>query len=97
MGQVEEGLAKVRQGIDLYQGLKTPPVLWPMLRSLEAGAYAQEGRAADGLAMTDEALEIASRGSGTTMLPEFQLLKVVAVALTALPVSAILRNSTSAG
>jgi predicted ATPase/class 3 adenylate cyclase len=75
MGQVEEGLASVRQGIDLYQGLKAPPVFWPMLRSLEAGAYAQAGRAADGLAMIDEALEIAGRGSGTTMLPEFQLLK----------------------
>jgi predicted ATPase len=75
MGQVEEGLARVRQGIDLYQGLKAPPVFWPMLRSLEAGAYAQAGRAADGLAMIDEALEIAGRGSGTTMLPEFQLLK----------------------
>ena len=46
-----------------------------MLRSLEASAYGQAGRAADGLAMIDEALEIAGRGSGTTMLPEFQLLK----------------------
>jgi predicted ATPase len=75
MGQVEEGLAKVRQGVDLYQGLKTPPVFWPMLRALEAGAYAQAGRVDDGLAMVDEALEIASRGSRSTMLPEFQLLK----------------------
>ncbi|HEX2159934.1 MAG TPA: adenylate/guanylate cyclase domain-containing protein [Actinomycetes bacterium] len=75
MGQVEEGLAKVRQGVDLYQGLKAPPVFWPMLRSLEAGAHAQAGRAADGLAMIDEALEIAGRGAGTTMLPELQLLK----------------------
>jgi predicted ATPase/class 3 adenylate cyclase len=75
MGQVETGLAKVRQGIDRYQGLKAPPVFWPMLRSLEAGAYGRAGRAADGLAMIDEALEIAGRGAGTTMLPEFQLLK----------------------
>jgi hypothetical protein len=75
MGQVEDGLAKVRQGIDLYQGLRTPPVFWPMLRALEAGAYPQVGRVEDGLAMVDEALEIAGRGSGMTMLPEFQLLK----------------------
>jgi hypothetical protein len=46
-----------------------------MLRSLEASAYGQAGGTADGLAMIDEALEIAGRGSGTTMLPEFQLLK----------------------
>ena len=75
VGQVEEGLAKVRQGVDLYQGLKTPPVFWPMLRALEAGAYAQAGRVEEGLAMVDEALEISGRGSGTTLLPEFQLLK----------------------
>jgi tetratricopeptide (TPR) repeat protein len=67
--------AWVRQGVDLYQGLKTPPVFWPMLRALEAGAYAQAGRVEEGLAMVDEALEIAGRGSGTTMVPEFQLLK----------------------
>jgi predicted ATPase len=75
VGQVEEGLAKVRQGVDLYQGLRTPPVFWPMLRALEAGAYAQAGRVEDGLIMVDEALEISGRGSGTTVLPEFQLLK----------------------
>jgi predicted ATPase/class 3 adenylate cyclase len=74
-GQVEEGLGKVRQGVDLYQGLKTPPVFWPMLRALEAGTYALAGRVEDGLAMVDEALEIASRGSGTSVLPEFQLLR----------------------
>jgi tetratricopeptide (TPR) repeat protein len=28
-GQGEAGLARVRQGMDLYQGLKTPPVFWP--------------------------------------------------------------------
>jgi predicted ATPase/class 3 adenylate cyclase len=75
MGQGEEGLAKLRQGVDLYQGLTTPPVFWPMLRALEAGAYAQAGRVTEGLALLDEALEIATRGSGTTMVPEFQLLK----------------------
>jgi predicted ATPase/class 3 adenylate cyclase len=75
MGQGEEGLAKVRQGVDLYQGLKAPPVFWPMLRALEAGVYAQAGRVTEGLAMLDEALEIATRGSGTTMVPELQLLK----------------------
>jgi hypothetical protein len=75
MGQGEEGLAQVRQGIDLYQGLKTPPVFWPLLLFVEAGAHAQVGRAADGLALIDEALEIAGRGAGMTLLPEFQLLK----------------------
>ena len=75
LGQGTEGLAQVRQGIDLYQGLKTPPVFWPLLLFVQAGAHAQTGRAADGLALIDEALEIAGRGSGMTLLPEFQLLK----------------------
>jgi hypothetical protein len=46
-----------------------------MLRALEAGAYAQAGQVEEGLVMVDEALEISGRGSGTTVLPEFQLLK----------------------
>jgi predicted ATPase/class 3 adenylate cyclase len=75
MGQGEEGLAQVRRGIDLYQGLKTPPVFWPLVLFIQAGAHAQAGRAADGLALIDEALEIAGRGAGRTLLPEFQLLK----------------------
>ena len=68
VGQVAAALVADRgqlpdRGIDLYQGLKAPPVFWPMLRSLEASAYGQAGRAADGLAMIDEALEIAGRGA----------------------------------
>jgi predicted ATPase len=75
MGRSEEGLTQIRQGIDLYQGLKTPPVFWPLLLFVQAGAHAQTGKTADGLALIDEALEIAGRGSGMTLLPEFQLLK----------------------
>jgi tetratricopeptide (TPR) repeat protein len=75
LGQSEQGLAQIRQGIDLYQGLKTPPVFWPLLRCLQAGAHARAGRAAEGLPLIDEALEIAGRGAGMTLLPEFHLLK----------------------
>jgi predicted ATPase/class 3 adenylate cyclase len=75
LGQSEEGLAQIRQGIDLYQGLRTPPVFWPLLRFLQAGAHARAGRAEEGLPLIDEALEIAGQGSGMTLLPEFHLLK----------------------
>jgi predicted ATPase/class 3 adenylate cyclase len=75
MGQCEQGLAQIRQGMDLYQGLKTPPVFWPLLLSVQAGAHARAGEAAEGLTLIDEALEIAGRGSGMTLLPEFHLLK----------------------
>jgi predicted ATPase/class 3 adenylate cyclase len=75
LGQSGQGLAQIRQGIDLYQGLKTPPVFWPLLLFVQAGAHAQAGRAAEGLTLIDEALEIAGRGSRMTFLPEFHLLK----------------------
>jgi tetratricopeptide (TPR) repeat protein len=75
MGRFEEGLAQIRQGVNLYQGLRTPPVFWPLLLFVQAGAYARAGRAGEGLALIDEALEISGRGSGMTLLPEFYLLK----------------------
>jgi predicted ATPase len=74
-GQIEKGLAQIDEGIALYQGLKTPPVFWPQLLFVRAGAYARAGREAEGLALIDEALEILGRGSGVTLLPEFHLLK----------------------
>jgi hypothetical protein len=76
MGRVEEGLVQIHEGIALYQGLKTtPPVFWPLLRFVQAGAYAQAGRETEGLVLIDEALEMVGRGSGVTLLPEFHLLK----------------------
>jgi predicted ATPase/class 3 adenylate cyclase len=73
VGRFEEGLAQLRLGLDLYHGLKTPPVFWPLLLSVQAGAYARSGRPADGLGFIEEAIVIA--GSGLPLLPEFYLLK----------------------
>jgi predicted ATPase len=75
LGRHDEGLAQIRQGLDLYQGLKTPPVFWPLLLYVQSGGCARAGRVADGLALIDEALDVAGRGSGKTLLPEFHLLK----------------------
>jgi predicted ATPase/class 3 adenylate cyclase len=75
MGHTHEGLAQIRQGMDLYQGLTTPPIFWQLLVFLQAGAHAQAGKTAEGLVLIDEALQIAGRGSGMTLLPEFCLLK----------------------
>jgi class 3 adenylate cyclase len=33
-GQAEAGLARVGDGMHLYQGLKPPPVFWPTLRAV---------------------------------------------------------------
>jgi predicted ATPase/class 3 adenylate cyclase len=75
MGQTDEGLAQIQRGMDLYQGLRSPPIFWQLLLFLQAGAQARAGRTDEGLVLIDEALEIADRGSGMTLLPEFCLLK----------------------
>jgi predicted ATPase/class 3 adenylate cyclase len=75
LGRVEEGLAEIREGIALYQGLRTPPVFWPLLLYVRAGACGRSGRPAEGLGLIEEAIEIAGSGSGLTLLPEFYLLK----------------------
>jgi hypothetical protein len=74
LGQPSEGLAQIRHGVQLYQGLTTPPIFWQLLLFLQAGAHAQAGKPAGGLVLIDEALQMANRGPGT-LLPEFCLLK----------------------
>jgi hypothetical protein len=71
----DEGLANVREGLDLYQGLRSPPVFWPMLLFVSARACHQAGRPADGIGPIDTAIEFMSPGSGTTLLPELFILK----------------------
>jgi predicted ATPase/class 3 adenylate cyclase len=75
LGRSEEGLTEIRAGMAMYQGLRTPPVFWPLLLYVQAGACARSGGPAEGLGLIEEAIDIADQGSGLTLLPEFQLLK----------------------
>ena len=75
LGRLEEGLASIREGTDRYQGLRSPPVFWPMLLFIDAGASLGAGRPAAGLGPIEAATEIMSQGPGTTLLPELHLLK----------------------
>jgi class 3 adenylate cyclase len=75
LGRSEEGLTEIGEGIALYQGLRTPPVFWPLILFVRAGACARSGRPAEGLGLIEEAIEIAGEGSGLTLLPEFYSLK----------------------
>jgi predicted ATPase len=75
LGHSEEGLTEIREGIALYQGLQTPPVFWPLLLYIRAGACSRTGGPAEGLPLIDEAIEIGGGGSGLTLLPEFYVLK----------------------
>jgi predicted ATPase/class 3 adenylate cyclase len=99
LGRVEEGLTGIRDGLDLYRDMKTPPVFWPMLLALQAAAHAGAGRAHEGLAFIDAALELGGE-SRMPMAPELLLVKgdllAVAVPVTDGPASWYLRALQSA-
>jgi predicted ATPase/class 3 adenylate cyclase len=73
LGRAEEGLAKIDQGIALYQGMKTPPIFWPLLLSVRTRGFLLAGRPEDGLPLVDEAIEMT--GEGNFLYPDFALLK----------------------
>jgi hypothetical protein len=75
LGRSEEGLANISNGLDLYRGLRTPPVFWPLILFVHAGAYARSEQPAEGLGLIEEAIGIAASTSGLTLLPEFYSLK----------------------
>ena len=55
LGRAEEGLVMTEVAIDLYQGLTTPPVFWPLVLGLRALVHALAGRPEQALAFIDEA------------------------------------------
>jgi tetratricopeptide (TPR) repeat protein len=73
LGRPEEGITDIERGVDLYQGLTTPPVFWPLVLSIHARALALGGRPADGLRLIDEAAELG--GPDAVMYPAFALLR----------------------
>lgn len=74
-GAIEEGLALIEPGMAEYRSLKTPPVFWPMLLQLHAGACGAASRPVDGLASINEALQIGSASSSRIFAPEVLGLK----------------------
>ena len=71
LGSADEGLAMIEQAMNTYQRLNTPPVFWPLLLYLQAGACRLASRPADGLTLIDEAIEIGAQASGKTLMSEF--------------------------
>lgn len=57
-----------------WAGMRTPPVFWPQLVAINAGAHALAGKVAEGLVRLDDALELAAHGY-TSSIPEFSMLK----------------------
>jgi hypothetical protein len=73
LGRADEGLARIDDGIALYEGLKTPPVFWPLVLSVRARGSALAGRPADGLQPIRDAVEMT--GERGILYPEFALLE----------------------
>ena len=71
----DDGLANIRTGLDLYQGMRSPPVFWPMLLFVSAASSLRAGRPAEAMGPIDKAIEFMSEGGGTTLLPELHVLK----------------------
>jgi tetratricopeptide (TPR) repeat protein len=75
LGEAERGLSLVRQGIDSYQGLNTPPVFWPLLVFFQAEACNLAGKPESGLALLDKVMEIIDPNSEDMLAAEFLRLK----------------------
>jgi predicted ATPase len=74
-GAIDEGLSLTERGLATYRGLKTPPVFWPLLLHLCAGAYSAAARPQDGLPLLDEAIAAGKSSSSDSLTPEFSILK----------------------
>ena len=61
-GRFNEGLASIGKGIERYEELRSPPIFYPLLLSLQARANAEAARPADGRQALDSAIEILDRG-----------------------------------
>jgi tetratricopeptide (TPR) repeat protein len=75
LGQAEEGLKLLQQATGNYQELKSPPVFWPMLLMLQAGASAMAGKLEEALDLTNEAMDIVEETSRESMSSDIFLLK----------------------
>ncbi len=73
LGRPDEGVASMERGVELYQGLTTPAVFWPLVLSTRARGFGHAGRPEDGLRLIEEALQIV--GTEVFLHPEFSLVQ----------------------
>ena len=72
-GRPDEGVASMARGVELYQGLTTPAVFWPLVLSTRARGFGYANRPKDGLQLIEEAMEIV--GPDAFLHPEFSLVR----------------------
>jgi tetratricopeptide (TPR) repeat protein len=82
LGHSEDGLVMTETGIELYEGLSTPPIFWPLILALRSMVHAMAGNPDHAVSLIDEAITLAApdevtapdfrmfRGDFLTMLPE---------------------------
>jgi predicted ATPase len=75
LDSIDEGIPQIEQGMKTYRALRTPPVFWPLLLHLCAGAYGAASKPEEGLSLMNVAIEAASEGTGKTLKSEFLILK----------------------
>jgi predicted ATPase len=73
LGRAEEGLAMTETAIELYQGLTTPPVFWPLILGLRGMVHALAGQPERALTLIDDAIELGSPDE--VVAPELRMLK----------------------
>jgi tetratricopeptide (TPR) repeat protein len=75
IGQADDGLADIRDGIGLYGELRSPPIFWPFLLYVQARAAADAARPAEGLPAVERSLAVLGGTSEASLLPELWIAK----------------------
>jgi predicted ATPase/class 3 adenylate cyclase len=71
LGNPTDGIRQFADGIDLYHGLRTPPVFWPMLLFMQAAAHVDAAMPGPGFALIEEATKIG--GADAVIAPLFHI------------------------
>jgi predicted ATPase/class 3 adenylate cyclase len=72
-GRPEEGIRQMADGLNQYEGLRTPPVFWPMIRFMQAAAHVDAGTPEPGFELIDEALNLG--GTDGVLAPQFHIVR----------------------
>jgi hypothetical protein len=72
-GRPEEGLRQIADGLNQYEGMRTPPVFWPMIRFMQAAAHVAAGTPKPGFELIDEALNLG--GTDGVLAPQFHIVR----------------------
>jgi hypothetical protein len=74
LGSIDQGVRMIEDGIHVYRALKTPPIFYPILLSMQASAYGIAARPQEGMPLINEALQLGAQVKGKVFAPE-QLLQ----------------------